>query len=225
MPTLLAHTESVLRGYEFAAREEPLRRTLVKLAAFIVACGLAYGAIMGTFGGITGERLLQVIYSAIKVPFLLMATFVLSLPSFFVLNTLLGVRDDFRRVLEALIASQACLTIILLSLAPYTLFWYASSSLYDAAIVFNGVMFGVASVAAQWVLRRYYNPLIARNPRHQVLLRVWLVIYVFVGIQMGWVLRPFIGSPGMPVQFFREGAWGNAYVELANKILNVFGER
>ena len=27
------------------------------------------------------------------------------------------------------------------------------------------------------------------------MLRTWLVIYVFVGIQMGWVLRPFIGDP------------------------------
>ncbi len=43
------------------------------------------------------------------------------------------------------------------------------------------------------------------------MLRIWLVIYVFVGIQMGWVLRPFIGDPRMPVQFFREGSWSNAY--------------
>jgi hypothetical protein len=29
---------------------------------------------------------------------------------------------------------------------------------------------------------------------------------------MGWVLRPFIGDPGAPVQFFRAEAWSNAYV-------------
>ncbi len=50
--------------------------------------------------GLTGQRLLQVVYSAVKVPFLLMATFVLSLPSFFVVNTLLGLRSDFARVLR-----------------------------------------------------------------------------------------------------------------------------
>ena len=43
------------------------------------------------------------------------------------------------------------------------------------------------------------------------MLRAWLVIYVFVGIQMGWVLRPFVGNPVAPVQFFREGSWSNAY--------------
>ncbi len=43
------------------------------------------------------------------------------------------------------------------------------------------------------------------------MLYTWIVIYVFVGIQMGWVLRPFIGDPRTPVQFFREGSWSNAY--------------
>jgi len=43
------------------------------------------------------------------------------------------------------------------------------------------------------------------------MLRAWLVIYVFVGIQMGWVFRPFIGDPSAPVQFFRKGSWSNAY--------------
>jgi hypothetical protein len=42
------------------------------------------------------------------------------------------------------------------------------------------------------------------------MLRIWIIIYVFVRIQMGWVLRPFIGNPRAPVQFFREGAWSNA---------------
>jgi hypothetical protein len=56
-----------------------------------------------------------------------------------------------------------------------------------------------------------------------VLLRGWLVIYAFVGIQMGWVLRPFVGVPGRPVTFFREGAWGNAYEEVARTALRALG--
>jgi hypothetical protein len=40
----------------------------------------------------------------------------------------------------------------------------------------------------------------------------WVGIYAFVGIQMGWVLRPFVGYPDTQVQFFRTDTWGNAYV-------------
>ena len=48
---------------------------------------------------------------------------------------------------------------------------------------------------------------------------IWLLIYAFVGIQMAWVLRPFIGDPHSPTHFFREGAWGNAYVEIVHIIM------
>ena len=34
--------------------------------------------------------------------------------------------------------------------------------------------------------------------------QVWVVIYGMVGAQMGWILRPFIGSPDMEFTFFRE---------------------
>jgi len=37
---------------------------------------------------------------------------------------------------------------------------------------------------------------------------------VFVAIQLAWVLRPFIGDPSRPTTFFRETAWGNAYVKI-----------
>jgi hypothetical protein len=181
------------------------------LTLAIVVFGMVYGGVMGSYSGEEGSRILQVVCSAIKVPLLLFATFLLSLPSFFVTNTLLGLRSDFPRVIRALVSTQAGLTIILSALAPFTAFWYVSGSAYQAAILFNGLMFGVASFSAQWMLRRSYVPLVRANPKHRWMLVTWLVIYVFVGIQMGWVLRPFIGDPKNPTQFFREGAWTNAY--------------
>ncbi len=184
-----------------------------------------YGGVMGTYGGIAGPRIWQAVYSAVKVPFLLIATFALSLPSFFVVNTLLGLRSDFGRVVRALMATQAGLTVILSALAPITAFWYVSGSEYQTAILFNGAMFAVASFSAQWMLRRDYLPLIEKDPKHRWMLRVWIAIYVFVGIQMGWVLRPFIGDPRIPVQFFRENSWSNAYEVVFEMIWDVLSGR
>ena len=217
MRSLLNHADSLLR-----AGARPDARSLPGLVAAALLFGLFYGAVMGTFGGVAGARVWQVIYSAVKVPLLLLATFGLSLPSFFVVNTLLGVRADFAAALRALASTQAGLTVILASFAPLTVVWYASSTDYPAAILFNAAMFGAASVSAQVVLRRGYRPLIARNPRHRWLLRLWLLIYAFVGVQMGWLLRPFIGAPEQPVQFFRAGTWENAYVIVARMIWNAF---
>jgi hypothetical protein len=182
--------------------------------SFLVLCGLFYGGVMGAYGGRGG----QVVYSAIKVPLLLLATLGLSLPSYFVANTLMGLRADFAAALRAIVASQAALTIVLAALAPLTVLWYASSTHYYAAILFNAAMFAVASLSGQFVLGRSYRPLIAGDSRHRWLLRTWIVIYAFVGIQMGWILRPFIGSPNAPVRFFRGGEWENAYVIVARMI-------
>lgn len=180
----------------------------------LVVCGCAYGVAMGSYGVIDGGRAGQMIVSASKVPLLLLVTFAFALPSFYVINLLLGLGQDFRQAFTALILTQAALTIVLLSTAPLVLVWYLSFDSYPAAILFNAVMFGIASVVAQFVLRRLYTPLVAINPRHKLMRRAWIVVYAFVGIQSGWVLRPFIGQPGSPLRFFREGAWGNAYEEL-----------
>ena len=221
----LLRTDGLLRGRpaDGETTAAPARRELSHLLAVLLVFGLLYGAVMGLYGGPTGGRVLQPVYSALKVPLLLLVTFALSLPSFFVLNTVLGVRGDFGQVLRALVATQAGLTTILASLAPFTALWYASSGDYNAALLFNAAMFGVASVGAQWMLRRLYRPLIAANARHRTLLRAWLLIYAFVGIQMAWVLRPFVGNPRVPTRFFRQEAWGNAYVEVARTVGRVLG--
>ncbi len=220
MTAWISQADAILRG-RATPEHQPVQRTLGLLLACTVTAGMIYGGVMGSFGGVAGERLAQVFYSATKVPLLLIATFALSLPSFFVLNTLFGLRADFAAVLRALLAAQAALTVILVSLAPYTAFWYVSFAGYQVAVLFNALMFLIASLAAQYVLRGYYTPLIARNPRHRLMFRTWLLIYAFVGIQMGWVLRPFVGDPGSPVQFFRAESWGNAYVVVARMVWSV----
>jgi hypothetical protein len=221
MTSLLLHPADLLRSRTIPLGERAPWRAVVELVLLVVVFGLAYGAVMGTYAGPKGPRVTQMVFSATKVPLLLLLTFLISLPSFFVLNTLLGVRDDFGAAVRALVATQAALTIILASLAPLTALWYLSVGGYRHAILFNALMFAIASVAAQFLLRRLYRPLVERNAKHRLLLRLWLIVFAFVGIQMGWVLRPFIGNPAIPTRFFREGAWGNAYVEVANMIREV----
>lgn len=178
-----------------------------------VVCGVTYGAVMGSYSGLEWERCQLLLFAASKVPLLTLGAFTLSLPSFFVINTLLGLRDDFGRALRGLAATQACLAVVLASLAPLTATYYASTANYSSAVVFNGWMFLIATATAQIVLKRHYAPLIAENVRHAWMLRGWLVIYWFVAIQLAWLLRPFVGDPKSPPEFFRVDALSeNAYV-------------
>jgi hypothetical protein len=214
MRAWLASADDVLRQAPWITAPFEARRTLWRFAMFLIAFGALYGAVMGTFRGLAGQSqwFRQIVYSGVKVPMLLTISFAISLPSFYVLNSLLGLGRDFGRAVRALVAAQAGLAIILASLAPITLLWYASSADYQQALLFNGMMFAVASFSAQWLVRSYYRPLIARNRRHRWMLWCWLFVYAAVAIQLAWLLRPFIGAPTVDVQFFREDAWDNAYV-------------
>ena len=187
MIPLLRRADDILRRRPWIAQSAPAGSDRLWLGACVFLFGMLYGAVMGSFGGVGVDRLWQVAFSAIKVPLLLLVTFLIGLPSFFVLNTLFGLRRDFAEALRALVAAQAGLAIVLASLAPFTLVWYASSGDYPAAILFNALMFTVASFSAQRLLREYYRPLIRRKILHRRMLGTWLAIYVFVGIQMGWV--------------------------------------
>ena len=215
MKAFLRAADDFMRGRGRFAADAATAGRLPWLFGFVLAFGLVYGIVMATSTGLAPGRWHQLVYSGVKVPLLMLATFGLCLPSFFVLNTVAGLRDDFPKALRAVVATQSCIAVLLAALAPLTAVFYASCANYGAAIAFNGLMFGVAWTGAQVVARRYYADLIRRSPLHRTMLYAWFIMYIFVGVQMAWVLRPFVGDPGSPVAFFRPDAWGNAYVRVA----------
>jgi hypothetical protein len=219
MRAALAHTDQFLRGSGAFASEQAAARPAWWLPAMIVSFTPIYGLFMGSFDLSSPERILMMVYSGAKVPLLLFATTALCLPGFFVLNTILGLRDDFREAMQAILAGQAGLSITLASLAPVTRFWYFSCDSYRAALLFNAGMFTVATFAAQVIMMRYYRSLIRRHRNHRIMLGVWVCLYAFVGIQMAWMLRPFIGNPDMRVAFFRQEPFSNAYMVIVRLIL------
>lgn len=50
----------------------------------------------------------------------------------------------------------------------------------------------------------------------------WILLYGFVGSQLAWTLRPFLGSPGLPFEIFRE-LGGNFYTNIIQSIGHVLG--
>jgi hypothetical protein len=181
--------------------------------------GLGGAALLGAaLGCSSGEPLLG-LYAAIKVPLLLVLTTSLCLPSFFVINTVLGLRDDFAAACRALLTAQAVLGLVLGALAPSAVF--TSLSVFDpyGQTLIDAVLFALATLAGHHILTRHYRPLVARDPRHRLALRGWLVVYAFAGVQLAWVLRPFRGTEGFAVQFLRPEAFEqNAWVVLLEHV-------
>lgn len=186
---------------------------------------LLYGGLMGSWGmwdtaTPSAEQWIQVVFSAVKVPLLIGTTFLLSLPCIVVLYTLAGLGADFRRILILLAETQTVFAFSLLCFSPFTMLFYGSSANYTGAVLFNALIFCLAALVGHVVLRRRYKEMEMRHIRHRLLLRLWFLCYAFVGIQAGWLLRPFVGVRGITPEFIRQDGWGNAYVEIATMLLN-----
>ncbi len=54
------------------------------------------------------------------------------------------------------------------------------------------------------------------------LVQAWLVLYGFVGSQMGWTLRPFFGDAEQPFQLFRK-LESNFYLHIWQIIAEALG--
>lgn len=215
---MLRQADGILRseGIYSSARTDVLwKQTMVTVAV----AGWAYGMVMGSFGGP-----LQALYAALKLPMLVWVSTAVCLPNFFIVCTVLGLQRDFGSAVRGIISSQATFSICLASLAPVVVVGYLSQVDYDEARLLNGAMFAIACIAAQVTLARHFGPLIRKDPRHRRALIAWFGLYIFVGVQLAWVLRPFIGSPSIETRLFRESAWGNAYVEIYEILVRMFGQ-
>lgn len=72
------------------------------------------------------------------------------------------------------------------------------------------------------------RPVPQSRPKDRTMARatfqVWVVIYALVGAQMAWILRPFIGAPGLPFQWFRDRE-ANFFVDVVRTIGQLLGVR
>ena len=84
------------------------------------------------------------------------------------------------------------------------------------------VIVAFAGIAANARLLRSLEALSGSRPVARRVLFAWLAGNLFLGSQLCWILRPFIGSPGLPVEFLRQNALqGNFYETILRAFLNL----
>lgn len=182
-----------------------------RIGRLVLLAGVVYGSAMGALAG----NGLGSLYTSIKLPILLVFALGVCLPSFYVVNAVLGLRDDFGAAVRGILFAQATLAVTLCSLAPVTALGYVSGASYPTALLWNGCVFAVATACGQVTLARHYRVLIAKDRRHRLALAAWFVLYAFVAVKVGWVLRPFVGDPALETTFLRDGKWQeNPYATL-----------
>jgi hypothetical protein len=117
-----------------------------RISVIIVVLATVSGACMGTFAlfRMKNPHGWQVLASAVKVPLLFYLTLLVTLPSLYVFNALVGSRLSLATVVRLLLASLGVMVAVLVSLGPIVAFFSVSTTSYPFMLLFNVVVCGVS---------------------------------------------------------------------------------
>jgi hypothetical protein len=177
-----------------------------------------YGAVMGS-----SHSLWQTMSSAVKLPILFLATLFICVPSLYFFGLLFGSDQSLGQNLAVILTGITVTAVLLLSCAPITLFFLLTISQYQFFKLLNVAIFTMAGILG--IVFLYRGMKIVSGPEKEGastrkwVLIFWMFVYAFVGSQMAWTLRPFIGAPSSPFELFRQ-LGGSFYAD----VLRSFGE-
>jgi hypothetical protein len=196
------------------------------------------------YGLIIGARhsVWQALASAVKLPVLFLLTLAICLPTLYLFNLLFNGRMSARQALALVLAALTVTSALTLAFAPITLFFMITAPSYPFFVLLNVVVLALTGgiglalmVSGTRTINRLAQAEAARTGRLNAtpqqtttappfinlsLLRVWLLLYGFVGTQLAWTLSPFFGEPGREFLIFRSTE-GNFYTEVARMLMEL----
>ena len=274
----LKDLDQVLRGEKTQLtdlRDGTVDVSFPGLASLVAVLGAISGACVGVFALFRDPPVYQqVIASASKVPALFLLTLLITFPSLYVFNALVGSRLRLIALSKLLIASLGVTVSLTAAFGPIIAFFSVSTTSYSFMVLLNVVVYGLSGVLGLYFLLQTLHRITSldlmqpepdsttpddflaatdsdeqerREPRSttppvrpgpptgaleplkglglsghvKTVFRCWVVVFALVGAQMSWVLRPFIGDPDSPFQWFRERG-SNFFTAVWNSLLNLF---
>jgi hypothetical protein len=221
----LAIIETILRDRhrffaeirEGAALNEKMRAMLVSSIVFFAL----YGAVMGST-----HSLWQTLSSALKLPLLFLATLVVCSPTLYFFNLIFGSNQSLMQNFVLILTAITVTAVLLLSFSPILLFFLLTTSSYQFFKLLNVGIFTLSGIVGVIFLSQGMHIVSAGGKEgaraRRNVVRLWILVYAFVGSQMAWTLRPFIGAPSMQFELFRQ-LGGNFYGNIFASIGEILG--
>jgi hypothetical protein len=209
---LLRGDADEIAGWLIAFDRQRAQRCCVLI---VVGCGL-YGATVGLW-----RAPLQGAFTAGKFPLLIFLTCAGNAALNGMLAQLLGSGLSFRQTSLAILMSFATAGVVLGAFSPLTLFVLhnapplgskADVTGHSVVLLMHVTLIAFAGVLANQRLFRVLEKMSGSRVVARRVLVSWLAGNLFLGAQLAWNLRPFIGSPRLAVQFLRDDPLrGNFY--------------
>jgi len=203
--------------------QETYPTNIISAQILIIALfAFCYGLMMGSY-----NSWMQAISSGTKLMSLLFLTLIICFPSFYIVQLVLGSKVKIKQLAVMMLSGFLMTTTIMLAFAPIVLLFQLSGDNYNflkflhvGVFIFSG-FFGMRAV-----LDALRNSFAAQGVYPQIglsIFRVWVIIFAFVGIQLAWNLRPFVGYKDIPFELFRENTQGNFYSSMAKSLGEMMG--
>lgn len=187
----------------------------------IAGCGAAFGASMGAYRG--G---LQILYAAVKLPAAVLLTAAICAPALTALEAALergspepstGADASMRRDLALVLFVLARASFVLAALAPLLLLAVSLNAGYHALILLASGCCAVAGLSALVQLGRG----LARQGdglRAVAVGVAFVTTFALIGMQMSWMLRPYLVRPRAPATTFVRGLDSNFFEAVATSV-------
>jgi hypothetical protein len=189
-------------------------RTMVGTSLATIAVGVA------VFGGVVGSMRggVQIAFAGVKLPLATLATLIVCVPAFLAFAAVLGRAWSYRAVVALTLAAGARAALCLVAAAPALWLLVACGAGYDAMKLLATLAYGAAGLAALSVLVRA----LGEGPGRATAATAFVGVFLVVGAQMAWSLRPFLVRPdAREVVFFTREKEGGLVRELTRALARV----
>jgi hypothetical protein len=203
--------------------EKNIARKIWSQFVLVNILALLYGVIMGCYNGFY-----QALSSGIKMPVLFSLLILICFPAFHVIQSVLGSRLTLGQMVSIILSGFVYTTAIMVSFSTIVLFFlitggnYAFIKLLHVAVIAFAGVFGMKHIVDALTFSCEKKKIYPKTGI--TVFRFWIVILFFVGSQLSWSLRPFIGIKDKPFELFRKQE-GNFYQALVQSIADLMIHR
>jgi hypothetical protein len=194
---LVAAVEAILRQPRrvlWQLSEAGARRPISLLLLSSIGCSLVYGLVVGSFSGGV-----QFWAAPVKVAGGLLLSALICLPSLYLLVCLSGAQARLVHVCGLVAGLLALMNLLLVGFAPVA--WVFSQST-ESIVVMGAIHLAFWFIATGFGLRFLFAGFSQLRMKTEGGLRVWVVIFLLVMLQMMTALRPIVGTAAafLPVE-------------------------
>ncbi len=192
--------------------DENVGKRILNQLVLMSFLAFVYGIIMGSY-----HSFAQAIVAGFKVSVLFTLALLICFPAFFIIQYILGSRLEIYQMVSVILSGFVLMTAIMVSFTPIVIIFLLTGSNYYFLQLLHILIFILSGLfGMKTIVDALKYSCEKKNIYPQigvVIFRFWVIILTFIGIQLAWNFRPFLGDRGRPFELFREYE-GNFYAAL-----------